>query len=42
MGADVTYYCENCKGDDMFHFSVFSKLIDAEKLREAEEEHHHH
>lgn len=42
MGEDVTYYCENCKGEDMFHFSEFSKLIDAGKLREAEDEHHHH
>ena len=34
LGEDVSYYCENCKDDSMFHFDQFSKFIDKEKLRE--------
>lgn len=34
LGEDVSYYCENCKDDSMFHFSEFSKLLDRSKLRE--------
>jgi hypothetical protein len=41
LGEDVTFFCENCKDDAMFHFSDFSKLLDPSKLREGEEEHHH-
>lgn len=41
LGEDVTFFCENCKDDTMFHFDQFSKLMDATKLKEAEEEHHH-
>ncbi|MGI8788591.1 MAG: hypothetical protein ACR2HG_12610 [Pyrinomonadaceae bacterium] len=41
LGEDVSYYCENCKDDSMFHFDAFSKLLDRAKLREGEEEHHH-
>jgi hypothetical protein len=42
LGEDVTFFCENCKDDTMFHFDDFSKLMDPMKLREAEDEHHHH
>jgi hypothetical protein len=46
LGEDVSFYCENCKDETMFHFSEFSKMLDISKLREvadnAEEEHHHH
>ena len=44
LGDDVTFFCEHCKDDSMFHFDDFSKLLDPSKLREAgeEEEHHHH
>lgn len=42
LGDDVTFFCENCKDDSMFHFEDFSKLLDASKLREAEEDDHHH
>ncbi len=43
LGEDITYYCENCKDDSMFHFEVFSKIIDISKLREVvDEDHHHH
>lgn len=34
LGEDVSYYCENCKDDSMFHFKDFSKLLDTSKLRE--------
>ena len=34
LGDDVSYYCENCKDDSMFHFDDFSKLLDESKLRE--------
>lgn len=34
LGEDVSYYCENCKDDSMFHFNDFSKLMDKSKLRE--------
>lgn len=34
LGDDVSYYCENCKDDSMFHFKDFSKLLDRSKLRE--------
>lgn len=36
LGEDVSFYCENCKDDSMFHFDDFSKLMDPSKLREAE------
>jgi hypothetical protein len=42
LGDDVSFYCENCKDESMFHFDDFSKLMDPSKLREAEDEHHHH
>ncbi len=41
LGDDITYYCENCKDDSMFHFDEYTKALDAAKLREAEDEHHH-
>lgn len=42
LADDVTYYCENCRDESMFHFDEFSKLLDVSKLREASEEDHHH
>jgi hypothetical protein len=42
LGEDVTFFCEHCKDDSMFHFDDFSKLLDPSKLNEASEEHHHH
>ena len=42
LGEDVTFFCEHCKDDTMFHFDDFSKLLDPSKLREAEEDDHHH
>ena len=41
LGEDVTFFCENCKDETMFHFDEFSKLVDLEKLREVADEHHH-
>lgn len=41
LGEDITYYCENCKDDSMFHFDEYTKILDVAKLREAEDEHRH-
>jgi hypothetical protein len=38
LGEDITYYCENCKDDSMFHFDEYTKILDISKLREAAEE----
>jgi len=38
LGEDITFYCENCKDDTMFHFDEYTKIIDISKLREAAEE----
>ncbi len=40
LGDDITYYCENCKDNSMFHFDDYTKVIDVVKLREAEDKHH--
>ena len=42
LGEDVTYFCENCKDETMFHFDDFSKMLDRAKLREVTEQDHHH
>lgn len=42
LGEEVSYYCENCKDDTMFHFDDFSTMLDREKLREVSEQDHHH
>ena len=42
LGEDVSYFCENCKDDTMFHFDDFSKMLDMAKLREVSEQDHHH
>ena len=41
LGEDVTFFCEHCKDDTMFHFEDFSKLIDISKL-DGDDDHHHH
>ena len=41
LGDEVSYFCEHCKDDTMFHFNEFSRLLDLEKVREAEENHSH-
>lgn len=41
LGEDVSFFCENCKDDTMFHFDQFSQLIDPTKLDGAEPDHHH-
>ncbi|MBK9156302.1 MAG: hypothetical protein IPM25_19200 [Chloracidobacterium sp.] len=41
LGEDVTFFCEHCRDESMFHFSEFSKLMDLSKLKEASEDHHH-
>ena len=41
LGEDVTFFCEHCKDETMFHFNEFSKLLDLSKLNEVTGEHHH-
>jgi hypothetical protein len=41
LGEDVTFYCENCKDETMFHFDEFSKLMDPSKLDQPDDGHHH-
>jgi hypothetical protein len=41
LGEDVSYFCENCKDEAMFHFEDFPKMLDRNKLREASEPDHH-
>ena len=41
LGEDVTFFCEHCKDDTMFHFDDFAKLLDPTKLNPPEGEHHH-
>jgi hypothetical protein len=40
LGPEVTFYCEHCKDDSMFHFDDFSKLLDLSKLKEVADGHH--
>lgn len=42
LGEDVTFFCEHCKDDSMFHFDEFSRLLDHSKLNEAAGGDHHH
>ena len=42
LGEDVTFFCEHCKDDTMFHFNEFAKLMDISKLKEVAEGDHHH
>ena len=42
LGEDVTFFCEHCKDESMFHFDEFSKLLDLSKLREVADADHHH
>ena len=41
LGEDVTFFCEHCKDETMFHFDQFSQHVDINKLKEVAEEHHH-
>jgi hypothetical protein len=41
LGEDVTFFCEHCRDETMFHFDDFSKLLDPTKLNAAEADHHH-
>lgn len=42
LGEDVTFFCEHCRDETMFHFNEFSRLLDLSKLKEVSEEDHHH
>lgn len=42
LGEDVTFFCEHCKDENMFHFDQFAQLLDISKLKEVAEEDHHH
>ena len=41
LGEDVTFFCEHCRDDTLFHFDEFSRLLDLSKLNEAAGDHHH-
>ena len=41
LGEDVTFFCENCKDETMFHFDQFAPLMDFSKLNAADQDHHH-
>ncbi len=41
LGPEATYYCEDCKTDEMFHFDQFTEKLDLENLptmQDGEEE----
>lgn len=42
LGEDVTFFCEYCRDETMFHFDQFAALMDISKLREIADEDHHH
>ena len=42
LGDDVTFFCDHCKDETMFHFDVFAGLMDISKLKEVAEADHHH
>ena len=44
LGEDATFFCENCKSDEMFHFDDFSTMLDLEafaRLRDGDDGHSH-
>ncbi len=41
LGEDVTFFCDYCKDETMFHFDDFSKMLDISKLKEVADEQHH-
>lgn len=42
LGEDVTFFCEHCKDETMFHFAEFSRLLDISKLKEVADNDHNH
>lgn len=42
LGEDVTFFCDHCKDDTMFHFDQFARLMDISKLKEVADADHHH
>ncbi|HXF43038.1 MAG TPA: hypothetical protein VNK26_04795 [Pyrinomonadaceae bacterium] len=32
LGEDVSFFCENCRDETMFHFSEFVKRLDLDTL----------
>lgn len=41
LGEDVTFFCEHCRDDTMFHFDQFTQNIDVDKLKEMSSTHQH-
>ena len=35
LGEDVSFFCEHCRDDSMFHFNEFSRFLDISKLKET-------
>ncbi len=42
LGEDVTFFCENCRDETMFHFDQFASLLDISKLKEVADAQHQH
>jgi hypothetical protein len=39
LGDNATYFCENCRTEEMFPFETFAPLLDHSKLKEAGDHH---
>ncbi|MER3430340.1 MAG: hypothetical protein C4324_04725 [Blastocatellia bacterium] len=39
LGEDVTFYCEHCKDETMFHFDEFSAYLDPDKINVLSSDH---
>jgi hypothetical protein len=42
LGEDVTFFCEHCRDETMFHFNEFTKFLDISKLKETTDANHPH
>ncbi|MEO6390244.1 MAG: hypothetical protein ABIP75_00250 [Pyrinomonadaceae bacterium] len=40
LGDEATYYCNECKTEEMFSFEQFAQLLDPAKLKDAGDHHH--
>ena len=40
LGDDVTFFCDHCRDDSMFHFDKFARHLDISKLKEVTEATH--
>jgi hypothetical protein len=40
LGDEASYYCENCKTDEIFTFEAFLQLLDPSKWKDAGDQCH--